>query len=125
MRQFTMNMDEGLHSAAKIYAARQGKPIAEIVRDLLAREIGWNGEDSDRIDIDERTAAAVLRDYSAGRISRRDAMERCGLRIEMYPEFVELMERLAVKWPEPDPERISREAEIVSDAIEEARVGAG
>ena len=120
MRQFTMNLDEALHNAAKVHAARTGRSIAEILRELLAKEIGWTGGTADGIEVDAGVVASALAQYSSGGISRREAMSRCGLSIDKYSDFVDLMQAMDVKWPVPDPRRIEQQALVVSEAIDAA-----
>ena len=116
MRQFTMNVDDGLLLAAKRYSLRTGRTVSDIVREVLAREVGWTGDRNGQA-IDDATALPVLRAYSEGRASRREAMETLGLPPERRADFVAAMNRLGIAWPRPDPEQIDQEAEIVVEAI--------
>jgi plasmid stability protein len=119
MRQFTMNIDDGLLHAAKARALQTGRTVSDIVRDLLAREVGWSGA-KEVAPLDDEKALPVLRAYSEQRISRRRAMEAIGLEPDRYSDFVDAMERLAVPWPKVDRAQVEREAEIVAQAIEQA-----
>src|SRR5664279_6311024 len=74
VRQFTMNIDDSLLQAAKLYAVTTGRTVSDIVRDLLAREVGWSGS-GPLAPLDDVRAAPVLEAYSTGRISRRQAMQ--------------------------------------------------
>jgi hypothetical protein len=119
MRQFTMNIDDGLLRAAKAHALSNGRNLSDIVRELLAREIGWSANEAST-PLDDAKARPVLSAYSEGRISRRQAMESLDLTPERHVEFVEAMNRLSVPWPKADPEQIEREADIVVQAIQES-----
>lgn len=119
MRQFTMNIDEGLLRVAKAHALSTGRNVSDIVRDLLAREVGWSAAETPA-PLDDAKARPVLVAYSEQRISRRQAMDALGLAPERQEDFVEAMNRLSVPWPKVDPEQIEREAEIVVQAIHEA-----
>jgi hypothetical protein len=119
MRQFTMNIDDSLLQAAKLHAVTTGRTVSDIVRDLLAREVGWSGS-GPLAPLDDVRAAPVLEAYSAGRISRRQAMQALDLDPERQPEVVEAMNRLGIPWPEIDRGQIDQEAEIVVQAILEA-----
>lgn len=116
LRQFTMNIEDGLLLAAKRHALQTGRTVSDIVRDVLAREVGWVGGQDERA-LDSASALPVLRAYSNGRTSRREAMEALGLPPERRADFVEAMNRLDVEWPTPDPEQIDQEAELVVEAI--------
>lgn len=116
MRQFTMNIDDGLLLAAKRHSLQTGRTVSDIVREVLAREVGWERGREER-SLDETTALPVLRAYSEGLVSRRKAMEALGLPPERHADFVAAMNRLAIVWPKPDPAQIEREAEIVVEAI--------
>ncbi len=119
MRQFTMNIDDSLLLAAKKHALETGRTVSEIVRDLVAREVGWNGQ-VEPAPLDDEQVWPVLTNYSNGRTSRRRAMDEIGLSAEKYSEFVDLMRRHCVPWPKIDREQVEREAEIVVAAIKEA-----
>ena len=120
MRQFTMNIDDGLLHAAKARALATGRTVSDIVRDLLAREVGWSAP-TEAVPFADAKALPVLMAYSERRISRRRAMEAIGLEPDRYPDFVDAMERLAVPWPKVDRAQVEREAGIVARAIEAAR----
>lgn len=118
MRQFTMNIDDALLLAAKRHALVAGCTMSDLVRDLLAREVGWSAMKAEP-PVDAKAAAPILQAYSCGRLSRRQAMGRLGLSPDRYPEFVEAMNRSSVAWPTLDPEQIEGEAALVAAAIEE------
>ena len=119
MRQFTMNIDDGLLHAAKARALQTGRSVSEIVRDLLSRELGWSGAKAET-PVDDETALPVLMTYAEGRISRRRAMEAIGLQPDQYSALVVTMERLSLPWPKVDRAQVEREADIVARAIAEA-----
>jgi plasmid stability protein len=119
MRHFTMNIDDGLLQAAKLRALQTKRTVSDIVRDLLAKEVGWSGE-TRSAPIDDGKAFPVLHAYSEGRIPRRRAMESLGLEPDQYSAFVDAMTRLSVPWPAVDREQVEREADIVVQAIEAA-----
>lgn len=119
MRQFTMNIDPGLLHAAKRHALANEITMSDLVRDLLAREVGWTSARPDP-QLDHGAALPVLQEYSVGRLTRRQAMDALGLAPERQPEFVAAMNRHSVPWPSPDPVQIELEAELVADAIREA-----
>ena len=119
MRHFTMNIDDGLLQAAKLRALQTRRTVSDIVRELLAREVGWSGA-TEAAPIDDEKASPVLRAYSEGRIPRRRAMESLGLEPDQYVASVAAMTRLCVPWPAVDREQVEREAEIVVQAIEAA-----
>jgi plasmid stability protein len=120
MRQFTMNIDDGLLRAAKAHALNAGRSVSEIVRDLLAREVGW-ATDEAPAPLEAEQVRSVLLAYSEGRTSRRQAMDALALAPERYPDFVEAMNTMAVPWPRPDPEQIEREADILVQAMSEPK----
>lgn len=69
MRQFTMEIDDGLLHAATTHAFRTGRTVSDIVRELIAREVGWPGpEVVPPVGADARRALAA---YSHGRRSSR------------------------------------------------------
>src|SRR3954466_16149179 len=103
-----MNIDDGLLLAAKAHALSSGRNVSDIVRDLLAREVGWSANETPA-PLDDARARPVLLGYSQRRISRRQAMEALNLTPERHAEFVEAMNRLSVPWPKADPEQIERE----------------
>jgi hypothetical protein len=119
MRQFTMNIEDGLLLAAKSYAVATGRSMSDIVRDLLAREVGWSA-DRKPAPLDPDRARPLLEAYSEGRISRRQVMDALGLPPERHADFVDAMNRLAVPWPQPNREQIETEAEVVVRAIQGA-----
>ena len=119
MRQFTMNIDDGLLRAAKAHALSSGRNVSDIVRELLAREVGWSANEVPA-PLDDARARPVLLAYSERTISRRRAMEALDLTPERHADFVEAMNRLSIPWPNADPEQIEREADIVIQAIQEA-----
>jgi hypothetical protein len=119
MRQFTMNIDDGLLRAAKAHALNSGRNVSDIVRELLAREIGWSANEAST-PLDDARARPALLAYSERRISRRQAMESLDLTPERQGEFVEAMNRLSVPWPKADRDQIEREAEILVQAIQES-----
>ncbi len=123
MRQFTMNIDDGLLHAAKAHALGVGRSVSDIVRDLLAREVGWVGSDQ-RAALDDAASRPVFAAYAQGRMTRRQAMQALNLAPEDTAEFVEAMNRLGVPWPEADRAQVEQEAEIVVAAIQDA-AGAG
>jgi negative regulator of replication initiation len=114
-----MNIDDGLLQAAKAHALSSGRNVSDIVRDLLAREVGWCADKAPAA-LDDAGARPVLLAYSEGKISRRQAMRTLDLAPERHGEFVEAMNRLSVTWPKADPGQIEREADIVVRAIREA-----
>jgi plasmid stability protein len=116
MRQFTMNIDDGLLRAAKAHALNAGRSVSEIVRDLLAREVGWATADAPA-PLEGEQARSVLLAYAEGRMSRRQAMDALGLAPERYSNFVEAMNTMSVPWPKLDPEQIEREADILVQAM--------
>ena len=121
MRQFTMNIDDSLLRAAKAYAVKHDRNVSEIIRDLLAREVGWRALPPKEVaDIGDERSKSVLLSYSAGNIDRREAMARLGLGPEDYSLFADFMWKLSVPWPQADRGQIDREAEIVADAIARA-----
>ncbi len=119
MRQFTMTIDDGLLRAAKAHALNTGRNVSDIVRDLLAREVGWSANEASAV-LDDARARPVLLAYSAGSLSRRQAMQALDLEPERQADFVEAMNRFSIAWPKADPEQIEQEAEIVAGAIREA-----
>ena len=119
MRQFTMNISDTLLLAAKEHALRSGSTLSDLVRNLLAREVGWSPDLAEH-NLDEADALPVLQRYSAGEITRKQAMQALSLSPDRYGDFCETMARLAVAWPQPDREQIDREADIVVHAIGEA-----
>jgi negative regulator of replication initiation len=120
MRQFTMNIDDSLLQAAKAHALSTGRSVSDIVRDLLAREVGWSAEQP-LLPPDDAGTRPVLQAYAAGKLTRRQAMDRLGLPPDRYPDFASAMNRLSVPWPKPDPAQIEREADLVVQAIRDAR----
>jgi hypothetical protein len=116
MRQFTMNIDDGLLLAAKKRALESGRTVSDIVRDLLAREVGWTEPRETAPPGDDQIRDVLFR-YSDGRLSRHAAMNQINLEPHQYADFVELMRRLSVPWPQIDRNRIDQEAEIVAQAI--------
>jgi len=118
MRQFTMNIDDGLLEAAKTHALSTGRSVSDIVRDLLAREVGWSARQPS-LSPDDAEARPVLQACSSGKLTRRQAMDRLGLPPDRYPDFASTMNRLAIPWPKPDPAQIEREAELVVQAIQD------
>lgn len=119
MRQFTMNISDGLLLAAKEHALRSGLSLSDLVRGLLAREVGWSESEAPP-PLDKARALSVLRRYSTGEITRRQAMYDLELGPERHADFVEAMNQLSIPWPRPDSEDIDREAESVVRAIQEA-----
>lgn len=119
MRQFTMNIDDGLLLAAKAHALNTGQNVSDIVRNLLAREVGWSANPPPA-PLDDARLRPVLAAYSGRKVSRRQAMDALGLAPERQADFVDAMNRLSVPWPNADPDQIEREAEIVVQAIREA-----
>ena len=117
--QLTVHIDDSLLLAAKKHAHETGRTVDEVVRDLMAREVGWSGPEGAASLEDERVLS-VLRTYSEGRTTRRRAMDEIGLAPDQYSDFVDLMQRLRVPWPQVDRKQIERQAEIVAEAIEEA-----
>lgn len=120
MRQFTMNIDDSLLQAAKAHALSTGRSVSDIVRDLLAHEVGWSSAQPPPSP-DDFEAWPVLQAYSAGKLTRRQAMDRLGLPPDRYPDFAGAMNRLSIPWPKPDPAQIEREAALVVQAIQDAR----
>jgi len=120
MRQFTMNIDDGLLRAAKAHALNAGRSVSEIVRDLLAREVGWATAEAPA-PLDGEQARPVLLSYAEGRMSRRQAMDALGLAPERHPDFIEAMNTMSIPWPKPDSEQIEREAEILVQAMLEPK----
>lgn len=118
MRQLTLEMDDALLDAADAYARRTGRAVDDIIRELVAREVGWPGRAPASPDDD--AVRSVLTAYSEGRIPRRRAMEEIGLPPDRYPDFVDLMDRLAIRWPSISRAQIEREAEVVAQAIADA-----
>jgi hypothetical protein len=119
MRQFTMNIPDGLLRAAKAHALSTGRNVSDIVRDLLAHEVGWSAREPST-SLDDAMARPVLLAYSEGSISRRQAMQALDLEPERQADFVEAMNRLLIPWPKADPSQIEQEADIVVKAIQEA-----
>lgn len=119
MRQLTLEMDDALLDAADAYARRTGRSVDDIIRHLVAREVGW--PDQEPAPPDDDTVRRVLTAYSERRVTRRRAMDEIGLRSDQYSDFVDLMSRLSVPWPSISRAQIEREAEIVAQAIAEAR----
>ena len=111
-----MNIDDGLLLAAKAHASSHGRNVSDIVRELLAREVGWPAPCVPDA-IDDSTARPVLSAYSEGRMSRSQAMESLALTPDRGVEFVEAMNRLSLAWPQADRRQIEREADIVVEAI--------
>lgn len=87
MRQFTMNIDDGLLRAAKAHALNTGRSVSDIVRDVLAREVGWSTGET-RAPIDDTKARPLLQSYSEGRVTRRQPMNLLGIGPDRYQEFV-------------------------------------
>jgi hypothetical protein len=114
-----MNIDDGLLRAAKAHALSSGRNVSDIVRDLLAREVGWSANEAPA-PLDDAGARPVLLAYSQRTISRRQAMEALDLTPERHVAFVEAMNGLSILWPEVDPEQIEHEADIVVQAIQES-----
>ncbi len=112
-----MNIDDGLLRAAKAHALSSGRNVSDIVRALLAREVGWSANEAPT-PFDDARARPVLLGYSEQKISRRQAMDALDLTPERQAEFVEAMNRLSIPWPKADPEQIDREADIVVQAIQ-------
>lgn len=119
MRQLTLEMDDALLDAADAYARRTGRAVDDIIRELVAREIGWPDQAPTLPDDD--AVRRVLTAYSEGRIARRRAMEEIGLPPDRYLDFVGIMNRLSVPWPSIGRAQIEREAKIVAQAIADAR----
>ncbi len=113
-----MNIDARLLLAAKRHAVDVGVTMSDLVRNLLAREVGWS-PGGEAAPIDEAAAAPILESYSGGEVTRRQAMEALGLSPDRQPEFVVLMNRLKIPWPSPDPKQVDEEAELVASAIQE------
>jgi len=120
MRQFTMNVDDSLLQAAKAHALSTGCSVCDIVRDLLAPEVGWSSGQPP-LSPDDAEAQPVLQAYSGGKLTRREAMERLDLPPDRYPDFASAVNRLSVPWPKLDPAQIEWEAELVVQAIQDAR----
>ncbi|MDP4021340.1 hypothetical protein Q8W71_01785 [Methylobacterium sp. NEAU 140] len=119
MRQFTMNIDDSLLLAAKRHALGAGITMSDLVRDLLAREVGWSPVPDTPV-VAEASAVPILRAYSEGRLTRRQAMQALHLAPDRQVDFVAAMNRFAIPWPQPDPGQIDREAALVAAAIAEA-----
>ena len=119
MRHFTMNIDDGLLQAAKLRALQTRRTVSDIVRELLAREVGWSGA-TEAAPIDDEKASPVLRAYSEGRIPRRRAMESLGLEPDQYVASVAAMSPLLEHQPLAPLGSSSTSFSQAERAIEEA-----
>ena len=79
-RQFNMTIDDDLLKAAKRHALEHGTTVSELARAALAQAVGYSSPGAD-----------ALAAYSAGKISRHEAMRVLRLRYDA------LLEALAVR----------------------------
>lgn len=116
MGQFTFLIDEDLRRAAKVYAAERGVTLSDLIRDMLARKIGWRQAMSE--DVDEASARRVMEAYSVGLIERSDALRRLGRDPSEVLWFRDRLNASGLPWPVQDREEAEKQADGLLEAME-------
>lgn len=91
----------------------EAEPVLETVWDAV--QTTWPQEVNEWREAEK--TAQTLRRYSAGVITRAEAMREIGLDVSELDAFVDLMNRHQISWPKIDRERAEQEGELVAAAI--------